>query len=37
MPIKEEHAVKALLDAPEELALAAVIALGRPVKQPTPV
>jgi nitroreductase len=35
MPIKEEHAVKALFDAPAELALAAVVALGRPVKQPT--
>jgi nitroreductase len=35
MPIKEEHAVKALFDAPPELAIAAVVALGRPVKQPT--
>src|SRR4051794_29516829 len=35
MPIKEEHAVKALFDAPPELALAAVVALGHPVKQPT--
>jgi nitroreductase len=33
MPIREEHAVKALFDAPDELALAAVIALGTPVKQ----
>lgn len=33
MPIREEHAVKALFDAPDELALAAVIALGKPVKQ----
>jgi nitroreductase len=33
MPIREEHAVKALFDAPEELAVAAVIALGKPVKQ----
>ena len=35
MPVREEHAVKALFDAPDELALAAVIALGAPVKQPT--
>jgi nitroreductase len=35
MPIKEEAAVKQLLHAPDELALAAVIALGRPVEQPT--
>ncbi|MEN3271358.1 MAG: hypothetical protein V7636_119, partial [Actinomycetota bacterium] len=35
MPIKEEHAVQALFDAPPELALAAVVALGRPFKQPT--
>ena len=35
MPIKEEHAVKELLHAPDELALAAVLALGHPVKQPT--
>lgn len=32
--IREEHAVKALFDAPDELAVAAVIALGKPVKQP---
>lgn len=35
MPIREEHAMKELFDAPEELAVAAVIALGKPVKQPT--
>jgi nitroreductase len=35
MPIKEERAVKELLHAPDELALAAVIALGKPVKQVT--
>lgn len=35
MAVREEPAVKALLGAPEELALAAVIALGKPVKQPT--
>jgi nitroreductase len=34
MPIKEEAKVKALFDAPEELALAAVLAMGKPVKQP---
>jgi nitroreductase len=34
MAIREEHAVKALFDAPDELAVAAVIALGRPVRQP---
>ncbi len=34
MVIREEHAVKALFDAPPELALAAVVALGRPVQQP---
>lgn len=33
MPVREERAVKELFDAPEELALAAVIALGRPAKQ----
>ena len=33
MPVLEEHAVKELFDAPDELALAAVIALGKPVKQ----
>lgn len=33
MSIREEGAVKELFDAPDELALAAVIALGRPVKQ----
>ncbi len=35
MPILEEAAVKELFDAPDELALAAVIALGTPVRQPT--
>jgi nitroreductase len=35
MPIREEAKVKALFDAPEELAVAAVIAMGKPVKQPT--
>jgi len=35
MPVREEVAVKALLDAPDELALAAVVCLGKPVKQPT--
>lgn len=35
MPIREERAVRALFDAPDEYAVAAVIALGRPVKQPT--
>lgn len=35
MPIREEAKVKALFDAPDELAVAAVIALGKPVKQPT--
>lgn len=34
MVIREEHAVKALFDAPDELAVAAVMALGKPVKQP---
>ena len=33
MPIREEKAVKELFGAPDELALAAVIALGKPVKQ----
>lgn len=33
MHVREEAAVKALLDAPDELALAAVIALGKPVKE----
>lgn len=35
MPIAREAEVKALLDAPDELALAALIVLGRPVHQPT--
>lgn len=35
MPVKEERAVKELLHAPDELALAAVLALGRPVTQVT--
>ena len=35
MPIKEEAKVKALFDAPDELVLAAVVAMGKPVKQPT--
>ena len=34
MPIRNEEGVKALLGAPEELALAAVVALGHPVRQP---
>jgi nitroreductase len=34
MCIRQENAVKALLGASETLALAAVIALGHPVKQP---
>lgn len=33
MVIREEHAVKDLFDAPDELAVAAVVALGKPVKQ----
>jgi nitroreductase len=33
MPIREEAKVKALFDAPDELAVAAVIAMGKPVKQ----
>ena len=33
MPIRNEDGVKALLGAPDELALAAVIALGHPVRQ----
>lgn len=35
MPIREEPAMKALLHVPAELALAALIVLGRPVHQPT--
>jgi nitroreductase len=35
MPIRNEAAVRELVGAPEELALAAVVALGRPVRQPT--
>lgn len=34
MPIKEEPGVKVLFRAPDEFALAAVLALGRPVRQP---
>ena len=34
MPIAREAEVKALLDAPDEFAVAAVIALGHPVRQP---
>jgi nitroreductase len=34
MPIRREAEVKALLTVPDELAVAAVIALGRPVHQP---
>jgi len=34
MPIRREPEVKALLDVPEPLVVAAVIALGRPVHQP---
>jgi nitroreductase len=34
MAIGREAEVKALLDAPEELAVAAVVVLGRPVRQP---
>lgn len=35
MPIRREPELKALLSAPDELAVAGVIALGRPVHQPT--
>jgi nitroreductase len=34
MPIRREAEVKALLDVPEEFAVAGVLALGRPVHQP---
>jgi nitroreductase len=34
MPIRREPEVKALLDVPDELVVAGVIALGRPVRQP---
>jgi nitroreductase len=34
MPVRREPEVKALFDAPDELALAAVLALGHPVRQP---
>ena len=34
MAIRREDEVKALLEAPDELAVAAVVALGRPVRQP---
>ncbi|MGH9261355.1 MAG: nitroreductase family protein, partial [Acidimicrobiales bacterium] len=34
MPIRREAEVKALFDAPDELVVAAVIALGHPVRQP---
>lgn len=34
MPIRREPEVKSLLGAPDELALAAVVALGHPVRQP---
>jgi nitroreductase len=34
MPVRHEPDVKALLDVPDEFALAGVIALGRPVHQP---
>lgn len=34
MPIRREPDVKALFDAPDELVVAAVIALGHPVRQP---
>jgi nitroreductase len=34
MNVREEHAMKALFDAPDHLAVAGVIALGTPVKQP---
>ncbi len=34
MPIQQEDAVRALLGAPDQLALAAVLALGHPVHQP---
>lgn len=34
MPIRREPALKELLGAPDELAVAAVVALGRPVRQP---
>ena len=35
MPIRDEEAVKRLFDIPDELAVATLIALGRPVHQPT--
>jgi nitroreductase len=35
MTIREEPAMKALLEVPDEWAVAAVVALGRPVHQPT--
>ena len=35
MPIRREPDVKALLGAPDELVVAAVVALGHPVRQPT--
>jgi nitroreductase len=34
VPIRHEPEVKALFDAPDELVVAAVIALGHPVRQP---
>ncbi|MDQ3107152.1 MAG: nitroreductase family protein [Actinomycetota bacterium] len=35
MPVHREHEVKRLLGVPDEFAVAAVLALGRPVHQPT--
>jgi hypothetical protein len=35
MAIRNEGAVKTLLHAPDELAVAAIVALGRPVHQPS--
>jgi hypothetical protein len=35
MPVRREEAVKELLGAPAHTALATVVALGRPVHQPT--
>jgi nitroreductase len=35
MVIRREHEVRALLGVPDELAVAAIVALGRPVTQPT--
>ena len=34
MPIRREPEVKELLDVPDELVVAAVVAIGKPVRQP---